>query len=100
MSNRYEFDEIVYSPVRGRVYASIYYPTIPESTNDIFIIAKDSDRMDLLAFKYYGDVTNWWIIAHANQINGTLFLPPGKQIRIPMDLASIVSETKKINNIS
>src|SRR5262245_57562252 len=26
----------------------------------------DSDRLDLLSFKYYGDTTRWWQIADAN----------------------------------
>jgi hypothetical protein len=43
-----------------------------------------SDRMDLLAFQYYGDARMWWHIADANP--EVLFwgtLTPGQIIRIP-----------------
>jgi len=51
---------------------------------DIYIISKESDRLDLLAHKYYNDVTKWIYIAEANNIFGTLYIEPGTQIRIPM----------------
>ena len=84
----------------SRVYLSLYYPEIALSNSDVYIIANESDRLDLLAQQYYGDVNYWWIIAHANQISGTFFLNPGDQIRIPMDISAIIQAFKKINNAS
>ena len=46
------------------------------------------DRLDLLADRFYGDVSLWWIIAvsNPNKIEfGSLLPDPGLQIRIPAD---------------
>lgn len=45
----------------------------------------DGDRIDNLAFRFYGDPLRWWVIADANPQRldwGTLI--PGEVIRIPM----------------
>lgn len=43
-----------------------------------------SDRIDILAKRFYGDPSYWYIIADANQIENPLFdLKPGKTIYIP-----------------
>lgn len=65
---------------------------IPESDNDIFVETTDSDRLDLLAEQYYGDARFWRIVAMANPGtgNGTLFLEPGKQLRIPQNIGDIL----------
>jgi len=71
------------------VYKSILYPEITESSTDLYIFTKQGDRLDLLAAKYYNDVTQWWIIAHTNKIKGTLSVPLNTQLRIPMDTVTI-----------
>ena len=43
--------------------ATIIYSSIPESDDDIYIITQHGDRLDLLARRFYGSVTGWWIIA-------------------------------------
>lgn len=43
-----------------------------------------SDRIDLLADKYFGDARAWWNIADANpEIMDWTVLTPGQTIRIP-----------------
>jgi len=60
------------------------YPSIPESEDDIYIIASVSDRYDKLASQYYNDSTLWWIIASSNNHQKASLNPtPGAQIRIP-----------------
>ena len=74
------------------------YPSIPHSENDIYIITRDSDRLDLLAGQYYEDVTLWWVIATANNLGkGTLVVPPGLQIRIPNDIEAVVTAFDEFN---
>lgn len=64
-------------------HSSVYYPFIPYRDSDIYLYAKRSDRLDLLAYRYYKDVSLWWVIASANNIGkGTLLIEPGR-IRIP-----------------
>ena len=60
------------------------YPTIPETEDDIYIIASVSDRYGKLASQYYNDSTLWWIIASSNNHQRASLNPtPGAQIRIP-----------------
>ena len=79
-------------------FRSTIYPPIPKHEDDIYIITRDSDRLDLLAGQYYEDVTLWWIIASANNIGkGTLVLKPGQQIRIPHDVDDVVNRFEAFN---
>jgi len=81
-----------------RKYNTTLYPKIEPSDDDVFIITNIGDRLDLLAFRYYGDVTLWWIIAQANQIGkGTLNIKPGTNLRIPQNIENVYSNLETIN---
>ena len=59
-------------------------PTVPLQPSDFYIVVNITDRIDNLAFSYYGDPNLWWVIALAND----LYLLPtdlqvGATIRIP-----------------
>tara|TARA_Y100001938_G_scaffold116215_1_gene160065 strand:- start:3505 stop:3807 length:303 start_codon:yes stop_codon:yes gene_type:complete len=58
------------------------YSTIPESDGDIYVVTQMGDRLDLLAFQYYGDVTLWWYIAKANGLK-FMTVKAGTRLRIP-----------------
>lgn len=67
-----------------RVYKTVIWPKIERHEDDIYIHSRDGDRLDNLAFKFYNDVTLWWVIAQANHVGkGTLVVPPSMKIRIP-----------------
>ena len=77
---------------------STIYPIVKASDMDLYIISEKGDRLDLLANKYYGDQTMWWIIATANNINdATFYVEPGIQLRIPMDTAKVLTDLQNIN---
>jgi hypothetical protein len=77
---------------------STIYPIIRASDNDMYIISEAGDRLDLLANKYYGDQSKWWIIATANNINdATFYVEAGIQLRIPMDTNKILNDLQNIN---
>lgn len=98
MLNRYDgINHIKNNKDGKRVYKTIFYPKIEEFFGDIYYMAKETDRLDLLANTYYKDPTLWWIIAHCNKIKGTFFIEPGTQIRIPMNVEKIVSDFKQLN---
>ena len=81
----------------SQVYRSTIYPNIDRHISDIYIEALGGDRLDSLAWQYYGDTTMWWIIAKANNVGkGGLTLESGLQIRIPKRLDKIISDYKKI----
>lgn len=83
-----------------RVFLSTRYPEIPKRISDIYVIATEADRIDILAQKYYNNPSLWWIIAQANSIGkGTLRLEAGRQLRIPIEVNFILREYKRINNV-
>ena len=67
-----------------KVFKTTIYPKIKLNVNDIYIEARQGDRLDNIAYQYYKDVTLWWVIAQANHIGkGTMYIDPGVKIRIP-----------------
>jgi hypothetical protein len=80
------------------VYRTTYYPIIPHSIDDTYIIASEVDYLDSLAKKYYGDESFWWVIAQANNLGkGKLSIPLGKQLRIPGNVSQILNNLKNLN---
>ena len=74
------------------------YPDIPESLDDIYIIASEEDRYDILAKKYYNDSSLWWVIASSNNHQrASLKLTPGAQIRIPGNIDNAIRNYNSIN---
>lgn len=81
-------------------YTNVTYPEIPVLETDIWVETEFGDRLDNLAFQFYGDVTLYWIIsiANPNKINmGSLYLDVGSQIRIPQNISSIVEQYNILN---
>ena len=71
----------------GKRKASTTILPVPAPSNrDIFIKITSPERLDLLAYRFYGDASKWWIIASANGLGkGTLFVPENTTVRIPID---------------
>tara|TARA_Y100000385_G_C12896346_1_gene552246 strand:- start:31 stop:354 length:324 start_codon:yes stop_codon:yes gene_type:complete len=81
-------------------YAQVSYPEIPLNENDIYVLTDEGDRLDLLANQFYNDITLWWVISIANPdvIDfGSTSITPGTQLRIPVDLNSIISSFNSLN---
>ena len=99
MANRYAYNGILSSVDTKKQYLeSTIYPKIKPTDDDLYIISEAGDRLDLLAHKYYGDQTMWWIIATANNINdATFYVEAGRQLRIPSDTNKILNDLRKIN---
>ena len=91
MPSRYRFTKIKISRTGKRVFRPTMYPKIPIKDSDIFIYPRFGDRLDNLAHKYYDDVSLWWIIAKANNLDAAhIGLEVDKQIRIPTDIDIIL----------
>jgi LysM repeat protein len=97
--NRYQSNPINNRFDGKRVMTTTTYPPIPISSTDIYIIANAGDYLDSLALKYYSDTSYWWIIAQANGLKATLKAPVGMQLRIPLDVQSILSRFNSINSV-
>lgn len=97
--NRYQTIPIIKNSAGIRYYKDNKYPRIPLSVNDIYVITTDGDRFDTLASQYYGDFSLWWVISIANEnlLQNSLFIPLGTQIRIPTDIASVISRYNTLN---
>lgn len=81
-----------------RVFETIKYPKVDKHENDIYIVSKEKDRLDLLSYKYYQDASLWWIIAIANNIHdGSFNITPGIQLRIPYDVDNIIQSFISLN---
>tara|TARA_R100001440_G_scaffold58627_1_gene78433 strand:- start:288 stop:686 length:399 start_codon:yes stop_codon:yes gene_type:complete len=82
-------------------YRNTIYPIISPASSDVFIITDFGDRLDTLAQQFYSDSTLYWIIASANPNSITfdsLGIPPGTQLRIPLNSSAIVTEFRRLNN--
>ena len=98
MPRRYSTAAEKHSFDKKRVYQTTVYPSIPLRSDDIYVYAKEGDRLDILAHKYYGDVNYWWILARANDIGkGSLYVTPGLQLRIPTNTVSLFNELERLN---
>jgi nucleoid-associated protein YgaU len=81
-----------------KVLNTTHYPDIPQQDTDLYIVTNETDYLDTLSFRYYKDPTLWWIIALANNLGkGRMSVPAGLQIRIPINIQSIISEFDRIN---
>lgn len=84
-----EFTEVLKTEEGKRRYSTLYYPKFEIRSSDIWIITRKVDRLDLLAFQYYGDSRYWPIIAKANKLHNATIRPPiGTRLRIPFPLDS------------
>ena len=82
-------------------YKSKFYPNVPLSESDVYVITTVGDRLDSLAYSYYRDSTLWWVISMANNnsTNGSMFPQPGTQLRIPTDLNYVLNLFETENKI-
>ena len=100
--NRYSNSVILKTANSNRPYfKGKYYPNIPLTENDVYVITTVGDRLDSLAFSYYGDVTLWWVVSVANNniTKGALYPEPGTQLRIP-DPSNINSTIESFNQFN
>jgi len=98
MPSRYSNTKVKRDKSGIRVYKTTYYPDIPISDNDQFIYPRFGERLDLLSYKFYGDVTLWWVIAKANGLKGKMYVPQNTEIRIPGNVSKVLEDFNNLNN--
>ena len=98
MPSRYKYTSIKTNKKGKRVFRPTMYPKIPIQDSDVFIYPKFGDRLDTLAQKYYEDMSLWWIIAKANNLDEAhIGLEVDKQIRIPTNIDFIINRLKDMS---
>lgn len=82
-------------------YKSKFYPNVPLSESDVYVITTVGDRLDSLAYSYYRDATLWWVISMANNniTKGALYPAPGTQLRIPTDITAVIRQFNQFNKV-
>ena len=95
--NRYSYTKVKKDKNGVRSLKITRYPEILVRDTDTFHFARDFERFDWLAHKYYNDSTLWWILAKANGYSHESRPKVGDKIRIPRDINSILQELHKLN---
>lgn len=87
---RYDNLNIQNKTGKGLVYHSQLLPYIEPTDSDILIVTEEEDRLDLLAYQFYGDSQLWWVIATYNNLTDIdTKLEPGLQLRIPVRASDV-----------
>lgn len=95
--NRYAESVIIKNANGKQRRSTIILPNIQLSPNDTYIQTTTIERLDLLAFDLYNDVTLWWVIAAANGLGkGSLIVPQNTLLRIP-DVSNLEAQIQKVN---
>jgi nucleoid-associated protein YgaU len=70
----------------GRTVTALKIRLIPTTPAGFFHTFTADQRLDLLAFTFYGNPEKFWLIADANpEMDPEDLLEPGRQLRIPPD---------------
>ena len=100
MADRYNKTSIRVDEKKNRYYNNTQYPEIPANVNDIYVLTQVGDRLDTLANNFYENTSLWWVIVRANPNKirrDGLLLKPGIQIRIPINIQSILNAFENLN---
>jgi hypothetical protein len=82
--SRYNITKSATDPLGKQKLTTTIIPIPPPSELDVYIQTTSIERLDLLAFNFYGDTTFWYVIAAANGLGkGSLYTPANVKLRIP-----------------
>ncbi len=97
---RYENIPTIKDDSGRRHSKTVVMSNVPYSPKDIYVQTAVGDRLDTLAFDFYGEVKYWWVIASANALPGDSLYPPiGVQLRIPTNIQTVLSTYNLVNNV-
>ena len=97
MNSRYEFNETKKTFDGREVYKSSFIPNIPLRDDDIYVATETGDRLDTLAFQFYGDSSLWWVIASANNIHDApIGFQEGTILRIPVNYYRTLNKNRNL----
>ena len=98
--SRYDGINIKNDSTGKRYLKGTRYPDIPATDNDLYFISVYGDSLDIIAYDYYKNADEYWIIAIANGLRcDSRFIPVGTQVRVPQDITSIKAEFNRINGV-
>lgn len=92
MASRYDRNSRKVLSDGRTVYRPKVYKNIPKRDSDIYIVTQGGDRLDTIAYQFYGDSALWWIIASANNIHDATFaVKEGTILRVPENYNEILN---------
>ena len=70
---------------RGDVYKIALTDSFPINTSILTTYTPtEKERLDMIADRFYGDSSKWYVIARANkEVRGNIYATPGKDLVIP-----------------
>ena len=85
VTSRYHLSVLYLDPKNGDFWGTRQPLKLRKHPSDLFHQVTDADnkRIDLIAWRYYRDVSLWWVIAEYNDIGNPLELQTGTVLRIP-----------------
>lgn len=101
MTSRYSNIKILKESQNSpRYYRASKYPEIPFSDQDIYIETVYGDRLDMISYDYYKNTEYYWILLVSNNLPGdSIFVTPGTQLRIPVNVEAILADYEQLNGI-
>ena len=84
-TSRYNWSVFYIDSKNGDFYGTRQPLRLGKHKTDMFhqVTIADSKRIDLIAWRYYKDVSLWWVSAEVNNIGNPLELEVGTVLRIP-----------------
>ncbi len=82
--SRYKKKSIIYDSVVQ--YSTMYPEDMAVKTDNYtsYIVKRsDCNRLDLIAHRFYGDASLFWVIAYYNNIMNPFNIPVGMELKIP-----------------
>ena len=85
VNSRYNWSVLYLDSKNGDFYGTRQPLKLPKHKTDMYhqVTEADSRRIDLIAWRYYHDVSLWWIIAEVNNVGNPTYIPPGTILRVP-----------------
>ena len=99
--SRYKFTKKI-KRNKKNVRKPTLYPKIPLRDDDIYIFSRASEKLEHISYRFYNTPEYWWVIARANNISkGSIFLKPGRQLRIPnsTSITEILNSMEELNSL-
>jgi nucleoid-associated protein YgaU len=85
-SRYYRVGDCITRDVRGNYNKVKRMRRIDKLDRALTHVVKEGDRLDLLAYRFYGDPTKFWLICDANQPMFPFeLMDPGRRIIIPQE---------------
>ncbi len=96
--SRYQTSKQLKNQKGKRRFSTVIVPPVPKTDLDTYIEVTSTDRLDKLAYEFYGDASLWWVIASSNELGkGTLIVEQNQILRIPSvtTIQDLISNTNK-----